>query len=227
LENVAHISLIEQLFKTYHAGLVAFADQYVRSPEDAREIVQDVFISVWNNRESIDREGNLKAYLFTATRNKCFNFLQKRKLSTVSIETTVVNPATEYGVEAQIDAAELRAEIYDEVRLLPEKCREIFLLSRRDGLSYKEIAQKLDVSDKTVENQIGIALKRIRRRLYPDQPGAGKGAAAMGALLFLALPQMLIEECVRMGFALFQNWSKKFGGFCLPAWGREREYLYI
>jgi len=178
----------EGLFKQYQPLLLPFAHRFVRSREDAREIVQDVFVAVWNNRSSLRQDGNLKSYLFTATRNKCLNFLQKRRLQTQSLDAA---PHTENlaafnqeasNVEAQMEASELMESILEEVGKLPPKCREIFILSREEGLSYKEIAEKQGVSVKTVENQIGIALKRLRLKVYGS---SAKGSVRSILLLFL------------------------------------------
>jgi RNA polymerase sigma-19 factor, ECF subfamily len=184
LKTKPQIALLEQLFQKFQPMLVSFAYNYLKSGEDAKGIVQEVFISVWNNRENLRLDGNLKSYLFTATRNKCLNFLEKRRIKTVSLdaprpgsEQSLENffIANQTGAEEEMELAELKAVIFDEVRKLPVKCREIFILSRQEELSHKEIADKLQISTKTIENQIGIALKRIRKRLsnYEQQEQSG------------------------------------------------------
>lgn len=166
--------------------LVAYACQYLRSEEDAREAVQDVFLGVWNNREHLQLDDSLKPYLFTATRNKALNYLNKRRLPAVSMEDTPVYASEGPRVEAVMEAEELRAVIFDEVRRLPERCREIFLLSRRESLSNREIAERLAVSEKTVENQMTIALKRLRARVYGTEGQSGV-LASFALLLFLLI----------------------------------------
>lgn len=130
------------------------------------EVVQDVFVSIWNKRDELTLDQNLKAYLYTATRNKSLNFLQKKKLPTVSFSPAIHDGQVEKPADEVMETNELEIALYDEIYQLPEKCRKIFLLSRQEGMSYKEIAVKLNISVKTVENQIGIALKRIRKRLF-------------------------------------------------------------
>lgn len=168
MSSKSEIRALEQLFKTFQPGLVSFAYRMVYSEEDAREIVQDVFMGVWRNRAKLDLNEGLKSYLFTATKNKSLNHLKKRKEETVELETVsyglAASPSSDS--EAQLYAEEMKAIIFDEVNKLPDRCRQIFLLSREEGLSYKEIAERLDVSTKTVENQIGIALKRLKERVY-------------------------------------------------------------
>ena len=166
------INLLERLFKEFQPMLVSFAYNYLRSAEDSKGVVQEVFLAVWNNRENLRLDGNLKSYLFTATKNKCLNFIEKKKLQTISLDNAPgdFSPVSRIANDEPdsnevMAAAELRATIFDEIHRLPEKCRAVFLLSREEGLSYKEIAEKLSVSPKTVENQIGIALKRIRIRV--------------------------------------------------------------
>lgn len=169
-----NIALFEQLFRQHQPALVAFANTFTRSPEDAREVVQEVFISVWQNVENLRADDNLKSYLFTATRNKSLNFIAKKKLQTVDAEPVVVERHHATHNEGASDAGELESVIFDEVQRLPEKCREIFILSRQEGLSYKEIAERLDVSPKTVENQIGIALTRLKKAVDDYRQERGK-----------------------------------------------------
>lgn len=168
MSSKSEIQALERLFKTFQPGLVSFAYRMVYNEEDAREIVQDVFMGIWRNRAKLDLNEGLKSYLFTATKNKALNHLKKRKEETVELETVSYGlaAAPSSDSEAQLHAEEMKAIIFDEVNKLPDRCRQIFLLSREEGLSYKEIAERLDVSTKTVENQIGIALKRLKERVY-------------------------------------------------------------
>ena len=186
LENRPSERQLQQLFQRFQPMLVAYACQYLRSEEDAREAVQDVFMGVWNNREHLQLDESLKPYLYTATRNKALNYLNRRRLAAVSIEEAPVYASERPKVEAAMEAEELKALIYDEVRRLPERCREIFLLSRREGLSNREIAERLAVSEKTVENQMTIALKRLRARVYGAEGQSGS-LASFVLLVFLLI----------------------------------------
>jgi RNA polymerase sigma-70 factor (ECF subfamily) len=180
------ISLLEQLFRRHQPALVAFANGFVRSPEDAKEVVQEVFISVWQNVENLNPDENLRAYLFTATRNKSLNFLAKKRLPTVDAEVGTMERFHSTQNEAASDVAELQAVIFSEVKKLPEKCREIFILSRQEGLSYKEIAERTGLSVKTVENQIGIALGRLKKTVedYRQERGRFSVRQMMWLILF-------------------------------------------
>ncbi|HQU57661.1 MAG: RNA polymerase sigma-70 factor [Phaeodactylibacter sp.] len=186
MENRPSERQLQQLFQRFQPMLVAYACQYLRSEEDAREAVQDVFMGVWNNREHLQLDESLKPYLYTATRNKALNYLNRRRLAAVSIEEAPVYASERPKVEAAMEAEELKALIYDEVRRLPERCREIFLLSRREGLSNREIAERLAVSEKTVENQMTIALKRLRARVYGAEGQSGS-LASFVLLVFLLI----------------------------------------
>jgi len=160
--------------------MVAFARQFINTDEDARDVVQEVFISIWRSFEKLDSSKNIRSYLFTATKNKCFDFLKKNKIftsQTGELENRISENITS---QDYLQASELRSIIYSEVKGLPNKCREIFLLSREEGLTYRKIADKLNISIKTVENQMIIALKRIRKCVHDyheegiDRPGQGK-----------------------------------------------------
>lgn len=183
--------------------LVAYANQYLRSEEDAREAVQDVFLGVWNNRGHLQLDDSLRPYLFTATRNKALNYLEKRKMQSVPLEAVAHQEGHLPGAEARLQAEETRAIIFDEVNRLPERCREVFLLSRREGLSYKEIAGQLGLSEKTVENQVSIALKRLRARVF----GEGESGTLASVLWLLLLLFLLEKTGLLLGGGPYQSGS--------------------
>lgn len=178
---------LKALFYRFQPMLVAYANRYLRSEEDAREAVQDVFLGVWNNRGHLQMDESLRSYLFTATRNKALNYLEKRKLEAVPLDAAFQQESHDPGVEEQLQAEETKAIIFDEVNRLPERCREVFLLSRNEGLSYREIAERLALSEKTVENQISIALKRLRARVYGEGGSGNGGGSHIAVLLALAV----------------------------------------
>ena len=193
------VKQLERLFHEFQPMLTGFAYKYVKSSEDAQGIVQEVFVSVWKNRGHLELNSKLKSYLFTATKNKSLNFLDKRKIYTVSIDAAKEEDRPEIQIEDgsniasdDMELAELQAVIMEEVQKLPPKCRQIFILSRQEQLSYKEIAAQLGVSTKTVENQIGIALKRVRKRVVAFQNP--KDLRVLGALLLIFSQFPLGEE---------------------------------
>jgi RNA polymerase sigma-70 factor (family 1) len=153
----------EALFRKMQPGLVRFAFIHLRDAEDAREVVQEVFINIWDKREQLNFEEELKYYLFRSVKNACLNLIKKRRLDTVSLEEGLT--AAEESRDDGHDTEQRFKSVMAQVNLLPEMCREIFLMSRMEGLSHKEIAEILEIAPKTVENQIGIGLKKIREGL--------------------------------------------------------------
>lgn len=143
-----------------------FAQKYVKDFETAREIVQAAFISLWEKRETIDMEKPFKSYLTTIIHNKCTNHLRdNRKFDPYILDIENLLDVPEYeGADSMVEN-ELKLKIDLSIAELPEKCREIFILSRYENLKYQEIADKLDISVKTVETQMSKALQHMRIRL--------------------------------------------------------------
>jgi RNA polymerase sigma-70 factor (ECF subfamily) len=162
LENRFVIEDLRALHKRYFPLLTAYARSIISSHEDAKEIVQDVFISMWKNKDTIDKSRNLEAYLTRAVKNRCINYFKLKKKRTVDVDSLIDVKGHHINVTEQMELAEMRLWIYKAIDDLPPKCREIFLMSRDKQLSYKEIALELNISRKTVENQISIALKKLR-----------------------------------------------------------------
>ena len=165
MEKDFDINDLRDLHKRYYPILTAYARSIISSPEDAKEIVQDVFISMWKNRATIDMNKNLEAYLTKAVKNRCINFFKLKKHSTVDLDSVKEIGGQSINIGQQLELAELRLSIYKAIDELPPKCKQIFLLSRNDQLSYQEIADRLGISRKTVENQISIALRKLRERM--------------------------------------------------------------
>jgi RNA polymerase sigma-70 factor (ECF subfamily) len=152
----------EQLFRKFRPGLVAFATSIIGRSNDAEELVHDVFIAIWN-RESNDLDPNgIKSYLFTSVKNRCLNFIKKSKLDVTDINEEA--PVFDANVNAHTSmvAKESEKRIHLLIDQLPKKCKQVFLMSRIYELSYKEIAEILEITPKTVENQISIALKFLK-----------------------------------------------------------------
>ncbi len=155
------------LFDDYYLPLCHFSNRYVNDMDTARSLVQEVFVAIWTNRERLIINHSIKSYLYHAVKNKSINLLKSGKHNS-TIDDTIS------GIPAQpfldlVEEAELQGLINKSINQLPEKCREIFLLSRFEELKYTEIAVKLNISVKTVEMQMGIALKRLREKLSDYQ----------------------------------------------------------
>ncbi|MBN1199918.1 MAG: RNA polymerase sigma-70 factor, partial [Bacteroidales bacterium] len=156
----------EQLFRDEFKGLVLFAIQYVKDYEAAREIVQEAFISLWNQRDRIDPSRKIKSYLSTTVRNRSLNHLRdNKKFDTRLLAQENLYPLASYEQSDRLVEKELQDKIHEAISDLPEKCREIFLLSREEHLKYQAIADRLQISVKTVETQMSKALQHLRSRL--------------------------------------------------------------
>ncbi|WP_185113987.1 RNA polymerase sigma-70 factor [Fulvivirga imtechensis] len=160
-------SEFESLFKQHHKGLCDLAFNIVRDPDAAKDIVQEVFLKLWKNRESVAFEKQIKHYLFKATAHTSLNYLRFNKRlvrfdNGAPLQELVAHTDSE---GAGYKELELRAR--QAIDRLPPKCKTIYLLSRHEGMKYSEIAETLDLSIKTVENQMGIALQKLRDELKP------------------------------------------------------------
>lgn len=165
----------EKLYKLYYPKMFAFAKNYVPANEDAENIVQDVFLTLWERKEEIEISFTLTTYLFTLVKNRCLNFL-RHKL----IEEEYNSQMKEelgfklYALEAFDYSYQSEEELQEIIRraldTLPERCREVFIKSRIEGLKYKEISEELGISVNTVENQMVTELKKLRVALKDYLP---------------------------------------------------------
>jgi len=154
------------LFRSHFTGLCYFAQKYVKDFESAKEIVQDAFISMWEKRETINMDRPVKSYLTIVIHNKCTNYLRdNRKFDQYILDIENLLDVPEYESSDSLVADELKIKIDEAISELPEKCREIFVLNRYENLKYQEIADKLQISVKTVETQMSKALQHMRIRL--------------------------------------------------------------
>lgn len=144
---------IDLIFQQYYRPLCLYATHYLHDIDEAEDVVQDCFVKLISR--SIMPE-NIKAFLYTSVRNACID--RMRRQSPIDTE---INPTDLCGVKAQ-ESSFWEAELWTAIELLPERCREIFLMSKRDGMTYREIAEELNLSEKTVEHQISKALNILR-----------------------------------------------------------------
>ncbi len=153
----------KELFMAFHPHLVGFALGFIKSRQSAEEIVSDVFITIWEKRSRLEHIGNLKIYLYTATRNTALNYLARnnRVLLTDLSEIPVELGAIPLNPERMMITAEMKKMIQEAINRLPARCKLIFKLVKEDELKYREVAELLKISQKTVEAQMTIALKRI------------------------------------------------------------------
>ncbi|WP_256014041.1 RNA polymerase sigma-70 factor [Desertivirga xinjiangensis] len=157
------ISGFEALFQVNYQSLCASSFRIVQDKDIAEDIVQDVFYRLWEKRDSLIITSSLKAYLFQSTINQSLNYIKKYK-NALKREDLYGSETMEdvNDVEQAMALKEVNQRVEAAVKALPEACRMVFILSRYDQLSYKEIASKLDISVKTVEGQMSKALKHLR-----------------------------------------------------------------
>lgn len=157
------VSAFNQIFDKYYAVLCNFCCKYISDMDMARSLVQQVYVDLWIKRESLNISKSIKPYLYNSVRNKSIDYLRQQKNNaqiTPDIENILATP-----FKNLIQQAEINERINISINQLPEKCREIFVLCRFEGLKYKQVAKRLNISVKTVEMQMGIALKKLRRAL--------------------------------------------------------------
>lgn len=151
------------VFELYFTPLCRFMHLYISDKSIVEELALNIFTYLWTNRATLTIQISFKAYLFQAARNKCLNVLRARKHRIISIDEVEYDP--EDLQTSSLESEELYELIQEAVMALPEKCREVFQLSRMENLTNQEISTRLNISLKTVEAQITKALKRIKTYL--------------------------------------------------------------
>ena len=157
---------LRKLFDLYFSNLVIFSAKMVVNRGVAEELVEDVFIRIWQNREDLDLSVSLKSYLFTSVKNRSVNYLKSKygKMHFEDLEKAT-HLVSGQGQDAELQAKELREAVAIAIENLPPKCRIIFHLSRNAEFTTAEISEQLGISKKTVQAQISIALRKIRDQL--------------------------------------------------------------
>ncbi len=151
------------LFDYYYPRFLRIAHYYVRNNETAEEVVMDVFAKLWKNRKKLSGIINFNNYSYTLLKNQSLNYLQKNNINTESLDEYSTSKMIEYTEPEKLFLGkELAKELEKSVSALPPRCQLIYRMIREDGLKYKEVAETLDISIKAVENQLLIAMKRIR-----------------------------------------------------------------
>jgi RNA polymerase sigma-70 factor (ECF subfamily) len=159
----------EILFRSYYALLCQFSRKYVKDKDDCEEIVQGFFMKLWDKREELDINASVKNYLFSSIRNRCLNYIKHEKIKLEYQSEIIKNPDSQFDTTNFIMEVDLIERIDQSIAALPDRRREIFVLSREHGLKYREIADQLGISIKTVETQMGQALKELREKLKDYQ----------------------------------------------------------
>jgi RNA polymerase sigma-70 factor, ECF subfamily len=152
------------LFTCYYQRLCRFACTLLSSNEEAEEVASDMFFVIWEKASTLEIRTNLRSYLYSSVRYACLSRIGRRKLTLDPVEQAFLNEAVPSGnnIEDELCKKELEAVLTETVDLLPPRCREVYLLSREDGLSYREIGEILNITEKTVENHLVRALNSLR-----------------------------------------------------------------
>ncbi len=152
-----------RLYMAYLHNLLQFANSIIKNDELAEEIVSDVFVRIWQNRKNIGSIENFKLYLYISIKNTSLNYLSRHfRKEIVSLDELSMNiPLVAYNPEQLLITSEAVKRIEQEIGKLPARCRLIFKLVKEDGLKYNDIAKLLNISVKTIDNQMAIAVKKI------------------------------------------------------------------
>ncbi len=166
--HITHESL-KELFDKYFESLCRYLSYFTSNSMIVEEVVQDVFIRLWEERESLKIE-SIKTYLFTAAHNRMLNYIRNEKRYQTLIEQWTLHEQQKNGSGECFDIQEFSERVQNAIDSLPEKCRRIFDMGKKEGMTYRQIAEELDISVKTVETQMGIALRKIREYLSAFYP---------------------------------------------------------
>lgn len=155
----------ETVFTTYYNKTKFFLYGYLKSEVEAEELAEDLFVNLWEKRESIDLDKSFNSYLHTIARNAALNFLKRKFLHAAYIDSSMTSE--QYGSTSEEDliAKELGLLIDDIVERMPEQRRRIYILSKEKGFSNAEIAEQLNTTKRNVESQLSLALKEIRKAI--------------------------------------------------------------
>lgn len=163
-----------KVYAMYFPKLVRFSETYILSRQDAEDIVQDIFLYLWEHLELLDSLNNINAFLFTSVKNRCIDFLRKQAQSTDKNKALSELQEKEiqfklFSLQAldenKLSDSEIETIVTNAIHSLPKRCREIFILSRLESLRHKEIAVRLNISTNTIEGQIAIALRKLKKEL--------------------------------------------------------------
>jgi RNA polymerase sigma-70 factor (family 1) len=160
----------KELFTGFYSSLYYLALSFIKSKQSAEEIVSDVFIKIWEKRKELEKIENFRVYIYVATRNTALNYLEKQKKNATDCidEFKGAMKSLYFDPEQLMITAEMMLRIENAIESLPPKCKLVFKLVKEDRLSYKEVADILDISIKTVENQLAIALRKIGTAIHFD-----------------------------------------------------------
>lgn len=179
-------SIFTRFYTSYFQKLLLASDKYLKDIYAAEELVQDVFLKIWENPYQLTEVKSIKSYLYRAVINASINYINRQKNIEQHHLKLASSLSDEYLLELD-EEHEIIVLLRNEIEKLPAQCKKIFKLNRFENLKYKEIAQQLNISEKTVENHIGNALKILRERFLKDSHLNKRGKAylmLMNAFLY-------------------------------------------
>lgn len=159
------IDAFDQVFKKYGDRLFGFALSYLKSKEETEELVQNVFLKIWENRKSLKKEFSLKSYLFTIAYHEMCQIFRKKQIHEKFLKENSNSTPSTVDLESQLEYKGTLEQIDKLIELLPEKQKVIFNKSRKEGKSTKEIAKEMNLASGTIDNQISAALKFLRNHI--------------------------------------------------------------
>lgn len=154
-----------QVFRRYYSPMVRFCIRYVADSDIASEIVQDLFVKLWSNREKISFNTSFESYMMTSVRNSALTYINKERSHNEANLRVFSEESDNNDPSETLQSNNLEESYRKILKDMPEKRREVFLASRYDGLKYSEIAEKLGISQKTVEAQMSAAIKQLKEGL--------------------------------------------------------------
>jgi RNA polymerase sigma-70 factor, ECF subfamily len=160
----------EMLFREYYGHLCAYANTFVKNLDAAQDLVQEFLFHIWEIKTELPLDVPVKAYLFKSVHNRCLNILKHEQVKGKYQEQSLLDYKDSFYEENGSDQDELHEKIRESIDKLPPERKKVFIMHRYDELKYKEIAEKLNISIKTVENQIGKALSFLREELKDYLP---------------------------------------------------------
>jgi RNA polymerase sigma-70 factor (ECF subfamily) len=165
--------IYDLVFKSYYSGLCAFAEDYLRSHDAAREISQEVFLNLWENRGRLRINSSLKAYLYRSVHNRCLNYIRDNltlthkeiRFDQLKNHADLMFIEIPEGLFDKLYSEKMEQELEKAIELLPDQCRKIFRLCRYENLTYKEIAKRLNISPSTIKTQMSRAMKKLSEKM--------------------------------------------------------------
>jgi RNA polymerase sigma-70 factor (ECF subfamily) len=168
--QTGNLDAFDSIFKKYSDRLFGFALKYLKSKEEAEELVQEVFLKIWENRKKLDKESSLKSYLFTISWHQICRYFRKKNYEERILNETRLTSGSSFSMDDSIDYNSVLEQVDRLIEKLPPRQKSIFIKSRKEGKSSREIAEELRITPGTVDNQISEALKFIRKNLGDNLP---------------------------------------------------------